>query len=868
LLNCKQIKEKGIKETYTRMRLSSALKYCFAFIAGFVTLFSSYYAFTNASNTAGGYTDAPGESNCTSCHTGGPISSPSSVIKITVNGSNSFFYKPDSTYTIAVSASKSGINKWGFQATTLKDSDNSFTGTMSATSFAVGITSATISGQTRYYAEQTSSGTAGTNGRSWSFSWKAPHTNVGSISIYVTACGANGNGLVTGDAIYGNKFTLNFQPQVPVPGFTFSPVSPCEGDTVYIKDTSQYSPTSWSWTFTGGTPSTSTLQNPKVVFKVWGGHKMTLVATNTKGSALPYTKIITVNQKPLDTVYHSRPLEFCIGDSTKLTAYLGSNYLWSTGDTTQSIVVRKSGIYYVIVTGNTCTVKSKNVVVYVHPKPVNVLTRTLGGDTLCFGDAASFSLNTNGKTYKYYNGKTLLTNPGLTLNLPNLSGTGNKIYSIAFDALGCKSDTSTIYKEIVKVRLAAPVLSAGKSTTQSASATWAPVKGAIGYEVSEDSGKTWKSTGGTPGFTHGGMDPNTSIALKVRAIDMPPCGYGLSATIVISSLPCSKKTYVVNYDTLICPKSVANVTFSNISASRYGLITNGITSKDTVYSYYLLKDSTPHYAIYDSSESNCGTLPIDLPVKVIKYPKLVITADKSFYCGQNDPATITGNGNFEEYDVYYNGKLIRNDIINSYTTDSFVSGDKIMMLAKYQGCISDSSNIITLNRYDAAEAFFNYKNQGKGSFSFINKSKSAASQIWYFGDGGTDTSENPVHTYITNKIYTVWLVVTSAGGCKDSISKTITASGIPVIGIDNESLAIIPNPFVNSVTISFTARKQGAITLMIIDLRGNTVKKMRVDDIVPGKNEMILHTEDLKPGSYFLNIYDGKQSLSRQIIKN
>jgi hypothetical protein len=43
-------------------------------------------------------------------------------------------------------------------------------------------------------------------------------------------------------------------------------------------------PTSWSWTFNGGTPSASTAQNPSVIYNTEGPYDVSLTATNAEGS--------------------------------------------------------------------------------------------------------------------------------------------------------------------------------------------------------------------------------------------------------------------------------------------------------------------------------------------------------------------------------------------------------------------------------------------------------------------------------------------------------------------------------------------------------------------------------------------------------
>ena len=62
------------------------------------------------------------------------------------------------------------------------------------------------------------------------------------------------------------------------------------------------------------------------------------------------------------------------------------------------------------------------------------------------------------------------------------------------------------------------------------------------------------------------------------------------------------------------------------------------------------------------------------------------------------------------------------------------------------------------------------------SFSDSSKSDSCGvinHWLWAFGDGNSDTTQNPAHTYTSAGIFTVKLAVSSSGGCSDSFSKTI-----------------------------------------------------------------------------------------------
>lgn len=91
--------------------------------------------------------------------------------------------------------------------------------------------------------------------------------------------------------------------QLPVANFTASPTTVCQGGSVSFTDLSTESPTSWAWTFPGGTPASSSAQNPTVVYNTPGTYDVTLVATNLVGNDTEVkTTLITVNM-PTFTYY-------------------------------------------------------------------------------------------------------------------------------------------------------------------------------------------------------------------------------------------------------------------------------------------------------------------------------------------------------------------------------------------------------------------------------------------------------------------------------------------------------------------------------------------------------------------------------------
>ncbi|MBI3517919.1 MAG: PKD domain-containing protein [Bacteroidetes bacterium] len=76
----------------------------------------------------------------------------------------------------------------------------------------------------------------------------------------------------------------------------------CAGQNVYFTDQSNVAvPTNWSWTFEGGTPNVSSVQNPTVTYSSPGTYSVQLIAGNSAGNSIPETKIgyITVLSSPI-----------------------------------------------------------------------------------------------------------------------------------------------------------------------------------------------------------------------------------------------------------------------------------------------------------------------------------------------------------------------------------------------------------------------------------------------------------------------------------------------------------------------------------------------------------------------------------------
>ena len=107
----------------------------------------------------------------------------------------------------------------------------------------------------------------------------------------------------------------------------------CPGSTVQYRDASLFAPTTYAWTFPGGTPSTSTAANPVVTYSTAGTYGATLTVTNASGSSSSTTaNIVTISSVKPTANFTARQAPICSGGTVKFTnssTNCASSYVWS-----------------------------------------------------------------------------------------------------------------------------------------------------------------------------------------------------------------------------------------------------------------------------------------------------------------------------------------------------------------------------------------------------------------------------------------------------------------------------------------------------------------------------------------------------------
>lgn len=175
----------------------------------------------------------PGETSCTSCHSGG-LNDPNGKIEIIGLPDR---YIPGMTYPLHVRlmyslADTATTNpKWGFELTAVTESDGLGAGTILLPPAGPGptfpdsclikmATGGTFLSSNRQYLEQSvfSVRTDQPGPVEWPFSWVAPAGPAGRVFFFAAGNAANGNGNTSGDFIFTSVDSMNVLDPNAVPG--------------------------------------------------------------------------------------------------------------------------------------------------------------------------------------------------------------------------------------------------------------------------------------------------------------------------------------------------------------------------------------------------------------------------------------------------------------------------------------------------------------------------------------------------------------------------------------------------------------------------------------------------------------------------
>ncbi|NSW45858.1 MAG: gliding motility-associated C-terminal domain-containing protein [Bacteroidales bacterium] len=310
---------------------------------------------------------------------------------------------------------------------------NTTTGCSTVRAITVQVVSAPVvqfAGNTNICIGQTTTITAsGGNAYTWNNGSHNASINVSPSTTTMYYVTVSAGSCQTVDSI---QVVVNPLPTVSITG----PNSVCEGNSI-------------SLTATGGTTylwNTSETNNTINVSPSTTTTYSVTVTDNTTQCSATANHTVTVNSNP--TITFSGNTSICENETTTITASGGNQYLWNTGETTNSITVSPhvgQTIYSVTVTNiSTQCSATSSVTVTVNASP----TAIAGNDTtICSGTSAQLHAS-GGVSYVWFPTTTLNSSTTAT---PLATPSDTTTYSVVVtNAQGCK-DTATVTVNVAKI---------------------------------------------------------------------------------------------------------------------------------------------------------------------------------------------------------------------------------------------------------------------------------------------------------------------------------------------------------------------------------------------------------------------------------
>ena len=255
----------------------------------------------------------------------------------------------------------------------------------------------------------------------------------------------NGDGIGNDPSIAVDDITLSIPAgTAPVSAFTISDDAICPGSCVSFSDQSTNTPTSWSWTFNGGNPASSSSQNPGIVcFNSPGTYTITLLVSNAFGNNSSSQTITVFPNAVADAGFD---WTVCAGTGVSLSASGGVSYSWalSTGLSATNIsnpiaTPSTTTTYTVTVTdGNGCT-GSDNVIININPLPT--VTINPSSYNLCKGQGVQLTAS-GASSYSW--SPTIGLNASVGASVFANPGSSSTYTVTGTDVNGCKNEATSV----------------------------------------------------------------------------------------------------------------------------------------------------------------------------------------------------------------------------------------------------------------------------------------------------------------------------------------------------------------------------------------------------------------------------------------
>ncbi|MBK6945828.1 MAG: gliding motility-associated C-terminal domain-containing protein [Flavobacteriales bacterium] len=560
----------------------------------------------------------------------------------------------------------------------------------------------------------------------WSGGTGTFSSTTAATTIYTAGPGDNGNivlqycvvGLCANDTVCGAAFVpAGTGPIVAIT--TVGPATVCLGESIVLTGTGA---TTYLWS-TGETTSSITVSSP-------GTYSVT--GTSDCGSDMVSLNVGASNG-PSVAITANGPLEMCPGESLVLSASGATSYLWSSGETTQSITIMFPGNYTVVGTSS-CGSTQAFITIATSSGPTVQITSN-GPNAIC--DNQQLTLTASGaNTYLWGTGEITAS---IIISVPG-------IYSVTgTDGCGSDMDSLTITQATSVVALISgdTLICAGESTVLTGSGSTSLL---------------WSTGETTPSIT-------VQTAGTYYVIATGACGPDTAqVNVVVAPGP----VVSIVGDTTLCPGTTTQLTASG--ADTYVWNTTETTVSISV-------DAVGMYSVTGSS--SCGNTTVSVNVVAAQGPMVSVSGIQVICPGTSTVLTASGADGY----VWSTGETTSSITVQNGGTYTVTGSNDC-------GQVSDSITVteVLVNAGFTAGILIG---QAPLTVPFTNTTDPATATVsWSFGDGSTSTESDPEHTYLSPGTYTVILTATDQG-CTSFSSIQITVLP-PFVG---DSYLFVPNVF-------------------------------------------------------------------------
>ena len=204
----------------------------------------------------------------------------------------------------------------------------------------------------------------------------------------------------------------------------------CVGGSVQFEDQTPEFPTTWLWTFEGGEPSTSTKQNPVVLYNTAGVYDVTLNVGNQFGQTTDtFSDFITAESPPEVSISVDKTT-ICPGDFFTLTAAGAVDYFWFdersidpiSEEESYTIQLFENRTFYLLGLTTSGCADTTSMLIELELE-ANILIQA--SDTvICAGEPVQFT-GTGGESYLwFFENDTISTDPSIELSFTSSATIG------------------------------------------------------------------------------------------------------------------------------------------------------------------------------------------------------------------------------------------------------------------------------------------------------------------------------------------------------------------------------------------------------------------------------------------------------------